>query len=316
MVATYFFLVPFWVVVALFAGANVVAQIGPPAYGEAAELVPLVGLGFIAHGWFVVLYRVSQFPGRLRAYASLNVLSAVAIIGSALVLVPHDGAFGAAAALVAGPLLAGSVMLTLSQEGPKPIPYPYRRIAGAAAIAVALVVAEFLIGSQVGSWRPGVGVLALIAYPVLLLATGIVSPEHKEALRRLLVPVVASRARTRAAERVLAGADPSELVLLEQLIRRRRPLAEVAEERASSDGKIAEDLLRILRRGTGTSGPEGADPEVGRYLVSTDPIAQRDSVARALWSLGADPLEVEVLASLIKALRRLPRRSWPATAQL
>jgi hypothetical protein len=61
------------------------------------------------------------------------------------------------------------------------------------------------------------------------------------------------------------------------------------------------------------SGAEG-DPRVARYLLSPQPVAERDQLARRLWSEGSDPLELDVLTLTFERLQRLRASDWNGTS--
>jgi hypothetical protein len=54
---------------------------------------------------------------------------------------------------------------------------------------------------------------------------------------------------------------------------------------------------------------------VGAYLLSEEPEAQRDLVARRLVSEGSDPIELLELDEAIRRLRRAPKRAWSREEQ-
>ena len=101
------------------AAADVLVRIAPPAYGAAAPLIPVIGGGFLAYGLFISVYRLSAFPKKRAAYVGAAITSAIVFLGSAPLLVPWLGAYGAAVCVING--FGVALGLTyLSQRGPTP----------------------------------------------------------------------------------------------------------------------------------------------------------------------------------------------------
>jgi O-antigen/teichoic acid export membrane protein len=140
---TYFVISALAVFLFLAAAADVLVRIAAPSYGDAAGLMPVIALGFMAYGTFLLVYRISRFRLRRTAYVALSLVAAVVLNVSALLLIPHIDAYGAAVATILGPAVATAGMLALSQRGPNPIPFDWRRIVVAVAIGalcISLVV--------------------------------------------------------------------------------------------------------------------------------------------------------------------------------
>ncbi len=137
-VVTYFVLATTYLALALGVASELLVRIAGPGFRDAAALIPFVGLGFMAHGVHIAIYRAARFPAKRRVYVLTAVGSALVFLAAALVLVPAYGIEGAVAAGIAAPASAAIVIFVLSQRGPHPIPFEYGRIARAVGIAAVL----------------------------------------------------------------------------------------------------------------------------------------------------------------------------------
>lgn len=311
MLATYFCFATIGLALGLVVGAQVLVEIAPPEYGGAARLIPLIGFGIIAQSWFVVAYRAAAFPRKYLVYVLLTILSCLIIVGASFVLIPARGPEGAAVALIIGPVVAGTILLAISQLGSSPAPYAYGRILAAAALAGALGFGERALGPLLGPWEPAAALLALILYPGALLGLRIVSPHHRRVLAGLLWPRrLAKEGAARPLLEVLDELGAEDLQVLEMVVKQKRPLAEVAGLREITHDAVAERVVAALRRVSGGSGRVVDDARLGRHLFSDAPIAQRHLAQHFLIKDGVDPYEIDQLIEAIRRLRRLPKRRW------
>ncbi|HEV2074822.1 MAG TPA: oligosaccharide flippase family protein [Thermoleophilaceae bacterium] len=312
VLATYFALAAIWIALALWISADLLVQIAPGAYAEAAPLIPLLGLGFLLQGWFRVMKRTSRIPRRWVWYVSLAVLAAFVFVATCVMLIPSLGAEGAALALVAAFGVAAAGMSLRSQAGSSPVPLAYGRLAVGFAIAAGCALLARPLAEAAGSAGPVVDAAALLLYPVLLVATGTIPRAHLTPLGRMVKAAAPGGGRAGNGLVELGALSEQQRALLEILIRHRRPPDAVAPVLGSSRDEVAMLFVAALRQlaGVGTSSP--TDARLGSYLLSTAPIAARDQLWRRLASEGVDALEVDALSLTLERLRRAPEGSWTA----
>ena len=186
LVVTYLLFGSLWVLLLLAAASDVIVGIAPASYGGAQMLVPLLGLGFMAYGWFVVLYRASRFPRRRRWYGWLAFMAMTLFLALALLVAGPFGAVGVATAQFAALLLACVGMLILSQRGPQPLPLPWRRL-GVACAVFSVTLAGLLAGPAVGGLGEAAAVVVSAGFPLTLVACGAIPRQHLAELRRIAV---------------------------------------------------------------------------------------------------------------------------------
>jgi O-antigen/teichoic acid export membrane protein len=312
-VATYFTLGLVALLLGLAISADVLVRIAPPSYSGAASLIPLIGAGFAVGALFVLVYRVARFERKRRAYILLTVLSAIVFIVAALLLIPAMGSNGAALSVIIGHAAGLAGVLVLSQRGPSPLPFEYRRIILGTGVAAACFVASQLAGGGVEGAAPAADVAALLAFPLLLVALGIVSRSQLRVMRsaaRSLLPEPTGRRLARE----LASVSPEHHAVLRILAGERRAPDEAAKLLGLPTETILARFVAALRELAGLDPDPHGDPRVARYLLSTQPVAERDQLARRLSSeAGSDPLELDVLTLTFERLRRLRASDWNGT---
>jgi O-antigen/teichoic acid export membrane protein len=310
----YYLVAGLTIVLALDVAANGLVLLAGPSYRIAAPLIPLLSLSFVGYGAFIVLVRIFRLPKRHLLWYSLSaVLAATLDIGTSMVTIPLLGAYGTAVAELVG-LGAGSLLwlVVVSRVEKVTPPLDFRRLAGVGAIIVTLATIQ-LVGARL--WPGGrVEVLALmvVTFVALLLGLRVVPREHLRPLLRLAKHAVVGRIGTHDPTHRLAGLTPERRALLAWLLRDRTPLAIAAERLGRSERELRDELVATLRELVAHSGPPHGDldVEVASYLLSAEPEAQRDQVARRLVEKGIDPIE---LLQLDEALRRLcgaPAQAW------
>lgn len=301
--------------IALTVTADGLVRIAPPAYEDAAPLIPLLAGGFLAHGLLVAVYRVSQFPGKRTAYIGSAILSAVLFLALALVLIPWLGAEGAALSVIVGFLGGMLVMGWLSQRGPHPLQIDYRRIGITLTIAALCLVLARAVGDLAGDYQPAVEVGALVLYPVMLVLAGVLVREERRAVARMLRGAVPRRRASERDRAALERLDPDQRALLESAISGRLSPEQLAARTGGEPDRVSAQLTAALRVAAGGDrdgehGDGSADSRVGAYLFSTGPIAERDALGTELMKADVDPGELHRLELTLAGLKRLPAEAW------
>lgn len=299
---TYFFVVCMGLLVVLGVAAQFLVRIAGPAYADAATLIPLLGLALVAYGCFIVMIRVVKLPNHARSYAIFAVLSTVVFAVVALVLTPPLGAEGTALAQVVG-YSVGIVVVGTSATRSGSLPaIRWWKVAVSAGTACACVAVAALLAPHVGSFEPVVDALVIVAYPVAMVVTGVLDREHLAPLRRAARGVLIRRPEPLGLRDGLSSLPSADRSLVESLLRHRRPLADVAGGDADDEAKLHADFTAVLRRLADVPGHGERDAEIGAYLLSQAPIADRDTMARRLWSWDVEPAELHALEVAAAAL--------------
>jgi O-antigen/teichoic acid export membrane protein len=305
---TYFALASLAGILGLAVFADVLVRIAPPAYEDAAPLIPLVGLGFVCYGALVVVYRTAGIPNGRRVYVGTTIFSAAALILSALVLIPIWGAYGAAAAVCVGPVAGMAGLLVVARRRGHMPPLQAAKLAGGFGLAVGCFIvakAGALAGPPIG---PPIEAVSWIAFPVLLVLSGVIPREHLPRLATVVRSSLTGGERDAAIAREVDSLDEEEREQLDLVLRADSPEA-VARALGKSEPELLESVVRALRKVGGVGQPSPSDARIGAYLVSTAGGAERDAMARALWTSDVDPLELDSLTLTLRAVTRVHRRA-------
>jgi O-antigen/teichoic acid export membrane protein len=320
-----FLFVGIWAILGLALLADVLIRIAPASYAGAAPLVPMIGLGLVACGVLMVTYRVAKLPKRRHWHLGMMAAAAALFVAAGLVLVPAFGGYGAAAAQIFAFAVAAVAMLWVVQRSKHPLDIHYRRLAGGLAIGVACIVAGQLVSPLAGEWRIVVDLVILAAFPALLVLARVFPGEELRAfvdVSRLPRP----RRRSAAVVEKLRGLDPVDRRTLSVLLANGVSSAEAARTLSMPEPQMLSRFVASLRQvgggqGNGTVGHGGgADPEVDRdaevasYLLSPRGVATRDYLGEQLCEDGVDPLDLDLLDTTLRRLRRIPRREWEQLA--
>jgi O-antigen/teichoic acid export membrane protein len=314
LMATYFVIIGLGALVTLVAASDLLIQIAGPGYSDAAPLIPLLGLGFLTYGAFVVTQRVVRYPRRRQAYPRIALLCAALFLAAAFALTPVLGSYGAALSPVIGFGAGTAVLVALSQLGPTPVPFHWRRLSAAVATAAACLCASVLAARDAGDLRPLVQLTIVLAYPSSLVISGVIPRTHVRALVKAARDLLRGSSVTGGPGAALDSLSRDDHGLVTALLRERRAPALLAGELRVSVPEVLRRLTSVLRSMAGLSHDSEHDEQIGAYLVMNATAAERDAVARSLWAAGVEPIEIDALETAAAELRRAPARYWKRAA--
>lgn len=308
---TVFLLLCIWALLGLTLLAHVLIRIAPESYESAAPLVPLIGLGVVLYGAFMVIFRGSAFPKRGK-YRLWLLLAAVGIfIGLGLILVPIYGGYGAAVSQIVAFAVATAVMLWRSQISENPLPIQYGRLGRGLAIGIGCVVLGQFLAPLAGDSRWLLDVGIIIAFPVLLVLARAFPLEE---LRAFIEPKLFGRPRRPSSAMLsdLERLDPLDRQAVSTLARKGGSPAQAARELSEPEPAVLERLVVSLRflAPHDREGPGDRDVEIAGYLLADDGRATRDQLGARLCKEGVDPLDLDMIELTFTRLRRIPARRW------
>lgn len=160
------------------------------AYWACIPIIPLVTLAFVQHvlglfaEWGIVM------TNRSHVLSGATIGAALVNVGLNILLIPHWGILGAAAATLLAALALNAVKMIASAKFYH-LHFELRRLVHVTAVAVAVYLASAQLPADASLWLSvPARALLLAAMPVLCLATGAVSRAEKqfviEIVRRLL----------------------------------------------------------------------------------------------------------------------------------
>jgi O-antigen/teichoic acid export membrane protein len=311
---SYFVMIGLLLILIMTAAADGLVRIAPPAYADAAPLIPLLGGGFLSYGLFICVYRLSAFPRKRMWYVVAAIASAAVFLASAPLFVPWLGAYGAAVCVINGFVVAAGLLTFYSQRGPTPLEIEWRRIASCFALAGGSLVVARVLGPAVGGNADlGIEAAGVVLYVVGLFATGVISKEDREAGRRFFRLILPSRwTRSPELEDGLRALGPENVTSLERLIVQRWTPSMLAGPIDARPGEIEARMVALLRR-LDTDGDDEStehDARIGEYLFDDMTIAEHDELGRSLWEEDVDPAEIHALEAIVRKLRGLKKKAW------
>jgi len=308
LMLTYFIIAVLTIVLAISLAADLLVQIAAPSYAAAADLLPVLSLGFMAYGIFMVIYRSSAVGGRwLRVVllvASLGIMVALAPI-----LIPAFAGFGAALCTIVAMLFASSVIIWKAARADDPFEPQTARILTATALAIAcwIVATKAPDGGKLGG--AVVDVLAFMAFLILIVVFGAIPRPHLAVLRDVLAAAWRDLTGRHLVHAKLVDLPPRRRTVVEAIALGDRSAHQVAADEQISEAEVGTRLVRGLRplAGRDAVGESQIDAQIGEYLLAPQVAAVRDQLGHRLVQDGVDPVELHDLATLLARLRRRAR---------
>jgi len=308
---TAFLLFCMWLLLGLTLLANALIRIAPESYAGAAPLVPLIGLGIVAFGVFIVIFRGSSFPNRGQYRLGLTLAALAIFLALSWLLVPRIAGYGAAAAQIAGFTFAAAVMLWRAQRSEDPLPIQYGRLGRGVAVGLLCIAFGQLVSPLAGDARIFIDLGLLTAFPFLLVLARAFPREEWRAFVDFSLP---DSPRRRAAELLakVEKLDPLDRRTVSMLVPKGSSPTIASREIGAPEPEIMTRFVASLRTLAphDRDGPDDADQEIAAYLLADGGVASRDRLGRRLCKNGVDPFELDVLDVTLVRLRRIPQREW------
>lgn len=309
---TYYWIGAVGVIVALAAGANLLVGLASPAYNGAAEIVPLIGLGFATYGLFIVLARACVIPRRQLFYGGSAIGAGVGTVVVGFLLVPAIGTAGAPLAVIISMGLACSVLVFAQRATPDRAPLEWTRMLGALLIGVACWWIAVIVPTSDRTSRLTAALAALTLYPLALVVLRVIPRQHIQPLGTILMRLTPRRAtRKQVLDRVGSLPADERLAVITTMRDRGQP-AVLAVRLGTDASEACRILCSGLRRVAGLAN-RGDDPlaaNVGDLFGRRRAPAEFEAVMRALWHGGVDPRELHELEEVTRLLRRVRRGQW------
>jgi O-antigen/teichoic acid export membrane protein len=287
--------------------ADALVRIAPPAYRDAAPLIPLLAAAQALDLVFRGIYRATGFHNRRYWFTILQLVWILPYAGVAVLAVNISPLYGVIAAQVVAWALVCVWMLRLDAGGGSPTPFPWSRMAAATAIAAACVVVVGQLPDD-PALHFFAATAAMVACPLLMRATGVITPYHVTIVRTLVRSLLPRRLSRAEARRRLESMPDREREVLVALGFERHSAEMAAERLGASPNLVCARLVRGLRRFAGSPVALPDDAYIGRYLVNGGTTLERDLVAGRLREQGIDFLELHHLDETMKLFRRLRRQ--------
>lgn len=310
----YFMLVVIASLLAITLLADPVVSMAPPAYSDAAPLIPLMAAAMVAPTTFRMLNKSARYRRKRRTFIFMAVLAGVLFVIGCLTLIPWLGLPGAPVAMMAAFALPAAYIYRLSQSGKEPIAMPYRSLALATILAAGCALGYYALDPSGVAVQLAVGVALMLVWALLVVLTGAIPSYHRRSLIHLARTAIGRSAAPFDAALALRALNPEDREALRLAVVERRPLEEVGAlldtERAPQ--RVARALRHAAEAGGAFAGEDTEhDGVIGEYLFSTRTVATRDHTAkRLIREQGVSPGDLRELESVIEGLQRAPAEAW------
>jgi O-antigen/teichoic acid export membrane protein len=320
----YFVLLCITGVLLLVLTAELLMELAPAEYADAAPLIPLSAAALMTIPLYRTVNTTVAWPGKTRAaFVVGTVGGALAFIGLTLLIGPELGIYAPPVALLASLGTAVAITFIRGQLSDRRIEFPYGELATALAIATTIGLGYQAL-TPLGTWADlALAALGMALYVGLLFALRVIPEHHLPALGQMARASVHGRPDHFNPRRGLRSLEPGQRQALHAAVMTRVPDAELrAQEDGRADGPAAaprasqgEDLVRALRH-AGVSGGVQVSPrsehdgEIARFLFADEPIAVRQATMRRLLAAGEQAGDLRALEDLVTRLAKLPARVW------
>jgi len=345
-----FLFVCIWAILALALLADLLIRVAPSSYADAAPLVPLIGLGMVACGVQLVIYRGAKFQNRRNWHIGLLGLASLIFVLAGLVLVPSFGGYGAAAAQIVAFTVGAVILLWVVQRSEHPLELQYGKLGRAVGVGLLCIALGQLLAPLAGQWRILVDLAILAGFPALLVLARAFPSEELRAFVDISRPAL-PRPRRRRSSAIAAKVerlDQADRRTLSALLAGGATAGEAARTLSISEREMLGRFVASLRQlapvrvrvtnGAGTAreadgvaddesevettdgeekepkDPATLEAELASYLLSRRGVATRDELAERLCEDGVDPMDLDDLDSTLGRLRKIPRREWQRLA--
>jgi O-antigen/teichoic acid export membrane protein len=311
----YFLLVTLASLLGVTLFADPLVSMAPPAYADAAPLIPLMSAAMIAPVVFRMLNKASKYRRKRPIFIVAAVAAGILFVIGCLTLIPWLGLEGAPAAMMLAFAAPAVYIFYLSQTGKEPIVMPYRSLALATILAAACAVSYYALDPSGIVLQIALGVALLTTWAALSLVTGVIPRHHRRPLIHMARTAIGRGPAKFDPERALEALGPEDRETLRLALVERLPLQEVGSIVGADDG--AERVARALRHaadegGAFAGGDSEHDAAIAEYLFSTQTIATRDQIAKRLTrDDGVSPGDLRELESVRDDLAAVPKEKWP-----
>jgi O-antigen/teichoic acid export membrane protein len=291
---TYYLVIAMTIVLLLDIGADGLVLLAGPAYRAAAPLIPALGISFVVYGLFIVLARTVRGERTMMWYTICALIAVALDVGCCALTIPWLGAYGPPVAEVVG-LGTACLMLTFFVTRLEHARFSFERRRLAGLLGAVLIAGTVQVAGD-ALWPDGralVLALVVLSYVAVMALTGVVPRAHVRPLIDLAKAALRERISAEDPLQDLSKLPASRRTLLASLGNEGVPASVLADRTGTSTDAVLAEFAATVGQLTRSSPLEaGLDVRVGAYLLSDEPEAQRDTIARELVAEGADAMDL------------------------
>ena len=307
----YFCLICILAILAMVLGGQVLVDLAPPEYADAAALIPFTAIGFVMPAMYRTVNQNVNLPNKRPWFIGGVICAALLFIGVTCALVGEIDVYAAPVGMIVGFGLPTLVLFIRGQRGKKPLHFPYREVLIALVLA-ALIVAGFEALPELNPWIELVVAAAGCGLWIVLLGPlRAIPPAHWRPLIHMLFSFRRGSAANFRARRGLRGIDDASREELRAAVVVRLPRERLDPETSDLGARLVNSLRKVGNHGGVPCGrPTRRDPEIAVFLFEDASTAVRGATMRGLLERGVDPNQLRALEDLVKALSRVPVEAW------
>ena len=307
----YFTLVCILAVLAMVLAGQVLVDAAPASYADAASLLPFTAIGFVMPPLYRTINQNVAVPNKRPYFIGGVVLAALLFIGITWALVGAIGVYAAPVGMIVGFGIPASFLFLRGQTGRKPLHFPYRKVALALLLAIA-IAAGFEALPEYNHWLELLAALAACGlWMVLLVPLRAIPPQHWKPLIHMVRSFRTGMPADFRPRRGLRNLEPEVRGELRQAVVGRLPRERLLADDGAEGRRLVAALRRVGNHGGVPSGrPRQIDPEIAVYVFEDASTAVRNASMRQLLDRGAEPNELRTLDDLVNALARVPVEAW------
>ncbi len=298
--------------------AQVVVRVAPPAYADAAPLIPLLSAGMVAPTIFRMLNKSAKFGGKKFWFIGSAISAGVLFVAFSLALIPLLDLRGAPVAMMLAYSIPAAVIVYKAQTGRTPTDWPLRMIVAALVPAIGAVLIYELVDPNAIWFEVGLAVVLMVGWIGSIFFTGAIPSYHRAALVEMYRGFRGRGEQSHDPDVVLAALTRNERRALRRAVARHKTPEEAVEGliELGSTERPAAAVIGLLRRGAAAAGNDLGDPSrgdaaIGDYLFGRRNLADRSKAGRSLLESGATTAtELHNFEVLVEGLAALPRQTW------
>jgi O-antigen/teichoic acid export membrane protein len=331
----YFVLVCISSVLVMVLLGQLLVDLAPPEFEDAAPLIPLTAAGLTMPALWRTMHGQTAWPGKSRAtFVVATLLAAATFVGLCLLLAPEIGIYAAPVAMLVGFSFPITYFFLRCQLSENRIDFPYREVGRALAAAVVIGGGFHLLPDMPAGIEAVVVALLLALYAAALFVLRVIPENHWPALSEMATSMITGRADRVNPRRGLRVLEAEDRELLRVAVCERMPATAFSEPAPvprhmlrpgkpvppADDGTTGGRLIWALR-GAGRAGgsplrrrSDWDGETLAEFLFADEPPAVRSATMRKLLAGGADPSDLRALEDLVEHLSRIPPDAWEGAA--
>jgi len=294
----------------------VLAEIAPEGYADAGHLIPLLSAGLVAPSVYRMLSKTAKFGNKPRFFIGGAVFAALLFIGTCLLLIPPLGIWAPPIAMMVAFSLPAVVIMVKDQRGRSPADLLVRSFALAAAAAIAIGGAYYLLDPPGAFLQVALAVGGMLLWLALMPMIGAVPSYHRGPIVEMVRGLLGRRGKRFDEAAVIESLNKRQRRAVRLAVIQGRPLEEVAERLDRKEEAVARQLVRTLRRFAADGDLPSArrtrqDAAIGRFLFARIAPVDRIAYGRQLMgSGGVDSGDLHELEQIREELKRTSGSDW------